>query len=108
VERRLERPDYAAVAASMRDVGFGSAVDLLSTYAGQAKDLAPWLRGAAINRDRNLRLQYIAGLGLNSYESGTIYSDMLEYRRFPEEIFVGMGPLTRELWDALGRPPSVQ
>ena len=108
VEERLERPDYAAVAASLREVGFASAVDLLATYAGQARDLAPWLRGAAINRDRNLRLQYLAGLGLNSYESGTIYSDMLAYRRFPEEIFAGMGPLTRELWDALGRPPSDQ
>ncbi len=108
IERRLERPDYAGVAASLRDVGFRSAVDLLATYAGQATDLAPWLRGAAINRDRNLRLQYLAGLGLNSYESGTIYSDMLEYRRFPEDVFVGMGPLTRQLWDALGRPPSLQ
>ena len=108
LEDRLERPDHAAVAASLREVGFTSAVDLLATYAGQAKDLAPWLRGAAINRDRNLRLQYLAGLGLNSYESGTIYSAMLEYRRFPDEIFIGMGPLTRELWDALGRPPSVQ
>ena len=70
-----------------------------------------WRRGCAaraINRDRNLRLQYLAGLGLNWYQSGTIYSDMLEYRRFPDEIFVGMGPLTRELWDALGRPPSMQ
>ncbi|MGE5245178.1 MAG: fused MFS/spermidine synthase [Betaproteobacteria bacterium] len=106
LQRRLERPEYRAVAASLAEVGFGSAVDLLATYAGQASDLAPWLAGAAINRDRNLRLQYLAGLGLNEYESGAIYSEMLLYRRFPGDLFVGSGARTRQLWDALGRPPA--
>ena len=35
----------------------GSAIALLSTYAGQASDLRSWLAGAEINRDGNLRLQ---------------------------------------------------
>ncbi len=39
---------------------------------GTAQDLAPWLKDAAINRDRNLRLQYLAGMGLNLYQSGPI------------------------------------
>ncbi len=34
--------------------------------SGQARDLAPWLAGAQINRDSNLRLQYLAGFGLNT------------------------------------------
>ncbi len=106
VQRRLDRPDHRTVAASLSEVGFGSAVDLLATYAGQASDLAPWLAGAAINRDRNLRLQYLAGLGLNEYQSGEIYSEMLLYRRFPGELFAGSGTRTRQLWEALGRPPS--
>ena len=42
-----------------------------------------------INRDGNLRLQYLAGLGLNLYESGPIYSEILRYRKFPEGLFVG-------------------
>ena len=44
-----------------------------------APDLQPWLKDAQINRDRNLRLQYLAGLGLNLYQSDPIYADMLAY-----------------------------
>jgi spermidine synthase len=77
------------VAKSLRDIGFYTAVDLFSSYAGQASDLKEWLKDANINRDRNLRLQYLAGLGLNLYESGPIYSEILRYRKFPETLFVG-------------------
>jgi len=64
-------------------------VDLFSTFAGRASDLQPWLADAKINRDRNLRLQFLAGLGLNLYQSDVIYSGMLAYvRRFPDELFI--------------------
>ena len=66
VEARLEQPAYHGVAASLREVGFNSAIQLLGTYAGQASDLRPWLADAAINRDGDLRLQYLAGLALNN------------------------------------------
>jgi spermidine synthase len=47
-------------------------------------------RRRAINRDRNLRLQFLAGMGLNLYQSDVIYSGMLAYaHRFPDELFVG-------------------
>jgi spermidine synthase len=61
---------------------------LMGTFAGNWSDLAPWLKGAEINRDRNLRLQYLAGLGLNAFESGRIYQEMLNHRSFPEDLFV--------------------
>ena len=32
-----------------------------------------WLRDAQINTDRNLKLQFLAGLGLNLYQSDAIY-----------------------------------
>ena len=51
------------------------------------------MRDAKIYTDRNLRLQYLAGLGLNLYRSDPIYEEMLAYRRFPEELFVGAGSL---------------
>jgi spermidine synthase len=90
VQQRLQRPEYAPVAQSLRDIGMNSAVDLFSTFAGTASDLAPWLKDAAINRDRNLRLQFLAGLGFNLYQSDVIYSNMLAYAgRFPENLFVG-------------------
>jgi spermidine synthase len=89
IQARLQKPEYATVAKSLRDIGFYTAVDLFSSYAGQASDLKEWLKDANINRDRNLRLQYLAGLGLNLYESGPIYSEILRYRKFPDNLFVG-------------------
>ena len=93
IEARLKQPEYAKVAQSLREIGFNSAVDLFSTYAGSASDLKPWLKDAPINRDRNLRLQYLAGLGLNLYQSGPIYAEMLRYRTLPQNLFVGSDAL---------------
>ena len=47
------------------------------------------LAGAQINEDLNMRLQYIAGLGLNSMAYQQTYKDILKYRRFPDSFFVG-------------------
>ena len=52
---------------SRKEATAGVAVDLLATYAGQAADLQEWMRDAQINTDRNLRLQYLAGMWLNSF-----------------------------------------
>jgi len=108
LQQRLDRADHLSVAKSVKDVGFGSAVDLLATYAGQGFDLGPWLKDAEINRDRNLRLQYLAGMGLNSYQSERIYDDLLRYRKFPEDLFVASEPLIQALRKALERPKSSQ
>ena len=96
VQRRLQRPEYAPVVQSLREIGMNSAVDLFSTFAGTANDLAPWLKDASINRDRNLRLQFLAGLGFNLYQSDVIYSNMLAYGgHFPDNLFVA-SPQTME------------
>jgi spermidine synthase len=89
LQQRLQRPEYASVARSMQAVGFRSAVDLLATYAGRAQELAPWLRDAQVNEDLNMRLQYLAGMGLNVDRPGAIYNYILAFRRFPEDIFAG-------------------
>jgi spermidine synthase len=89
LQQRLDRPDYSAVMASIGEVGFHSAMELLATYAGQATDLRPYLADAQINQDLDMRLQYLAGLGLNSMAYPKIYRDMLTYRKFPEGIIVG-------------------
>jgi spermidine synthase len=103
LQEKFERPDQARVAASMREVGFGSAIALLSTYAGQASDLRSWLADAEINRDGNLRLQYLAGLALNKSMEGAIYSQMLTYRRYPENLFVVSGQRRPALMMALSQ-----
>jgi spermidine synthase len=89
IERRLDQPDFARVRMSLRDAGFNSAMDLLSTYAAQASDLREWIRGAEINRDRNLRLQYLAGLGVNANLADRIYNDMLRPAKFPDNLMSG-------------------
>ena len=85
---RLDREDYTEVWYSLSDVSLGSAIALLSTYAGRAPDLGEWLADAQINLDRNMRLQYLAGLGLNHYEADAIYTALLEYVRYPANLFV--------------------
>ena len=89
IGQKLERPEFLTVAQSLRLIGFPSARDLFATYAGQARDLAPWLKNAQINRDRNLRLQYLAGFYSNKDLKRSIYKDMLRYRKFPDDLFVG-------------------
>jgi spermidine synthase len=90
IQRRLDQPEYATVARSLREIGMNSAVDLFSTFAGRASDLKPWLSDATINTDYNLRLQFLAGLGFNLYQSDVIYSGMLAYAgRYPDELFAG-------------------
>ena len=89
MQLRLGGPENLRTQQSLQEVGFSSAMSLLATYGGQARDLVPWLADAEINRDSNLRLQYLAGLGLNKYENAGIYDEMLKYRRFPDNLFVG-------------------
>jgi spermidine synthase len=89
MEWRLEQPAYAAVRLSLGEIGFFSAVELLGSYAGRAPELEEWLRGSSINRDRNLRLGYLAGLGLNLHAGAGIYAEILKRRTFPPDIFVG-------------------
>jgi len=103
MQQRIDRPDHSRVAESLRDVGFLSSISLLSTYAGQGPDLARWLTHAEINTDRNLRLQYLAGFGLNTYESASIYDEMLAYRKYPERLFAGSLASRAVLREALAR-----
>ena len=89
MQRRITYPPNVRVLQSLSEVGYNSATDLLATYAVKASDLRDWLRHAQINRDRNLRLQYLAGLGLNEYLAPAIYSQMLRYSRFPVDVMTG-------------------
>jgi spermidine synthase len=104
LQQRLDQSGYSRVASSLAEAGFHSAVDLLGTYTGRASDLAPMLAGVVTNDDLNLRLQYMAGLGLNSRASPEIYRHILTYRRFPESLLVGSGEKINALQELLGKP----
>jgi spermidine synthase len=94
---------YLAVGSSLGAVGFDSPIALFSTYAASGADLKPWLSDAVINRDRNLRLQYLAATGFNSYRSEAIYEEIARYRRFPESLFVADETWKERLRGALSR-----
>lgn len=91
VQARIDGPDHARVKESLKDVGFRTVVGLLGTYGGQACDLRSWLADAQINRDRNLRLQYLAGMEVETRQSTFIQDAMLRHCRVPENILIGDG-----------------
>jgi len=104
IEHRLEQKGYSRVLASLADVQFQSATDLMATYAGRAEELRPMTQGIEINRDLNMRLQYLAGIGLNSVTTSQVYRKILSYRRFPEDLIKGSAEPLDTLRDLLGRP----
>jgi len=108
IQARLDRPEGQRAAASLREVGFGNFTQLLATYAGRYQDLKPWLRGAEINYDSNLRLQYMAGLALNVSQEGSIYADMMTYRRYPADLFAGSEERLRGVRAALEMPAEAR
>lgn len=103
VEARLQRPDYAPVLASLREIGINSAVDLFSNFADSAADLAPWTKGAPLNRDADLRLQYMGGWGINSTLENVIWQQMLSYRQPPFNIFQGNPATLQQLAGEMGQ-----
>jgi spermidine synthase len=103
LQRRLAQKTYAAVDSSLAEVQFNSAVDLLGTYVGRAPDLQPMTAGVPVNNDLNMRLQYLAGLGLNSASGEPIYREIVSHRKFPEDLLTGGGELMAQLQEIIGR-----
>ncbi|MEQ1575133.1 MAG: fused MFS/spermidine synthase, partial [Vicinamibacterales bacterium] len=107
IQARLAKPENDPIVKSLREIGVYSAQDLFSTYAGRADDMANWLKDAQINTDRNLRLQYLAGLGLNLYQSDPIYKKMIADTKYPEGLFEGspetLAAMRQKIESALAR-----
>jgi spermidine synthase len=101
LEEGLRQPAYAPVVQSLGEIGLYTVTDLFGSYAGQARSLKPWLQDAQINRDRNLRLQYLAGLGVNLHEGDAIYADILQYRTMPDDVFIAADSTRRRLIEAM-------
>jgi spermidine synthase len=106
LQARLESRAYSRVAQSLKDVNMTSAADLFSTYAGSAASLGPWLEDAAINRDSDLRLQYLAGLALNHAEEDQIYREIMRFWTRPTAIFTGSPQHLEALFSAMAAGPG--
>jgi spermidine synthase len=89
IDAKLARPEYRPLVQSLGEVGFYTAAQLMATFAAKRPEIDPWIADAQLNRDRNLRLQFLAGMGMNLYEADRIYRDMAQYRTFPEGLFTG-------------------
>jgi spermidine synthase len=88
VDSRLRQPSYSPIAMSLTEVGIRSVADLFfNSYASRAADLKPWLAGAPLNRDLDLRLQYLAGLGINTNTPESIYADIVRHRASATAVF---------------------
>ena len=101
IQQKLGRPEYQPIAQSLTEVGMTSVVDLFATFAGNRTQLQPWLADATINRDRNLKLQYLAGLGVHLYQSDVIYAQMLRHADYPEGLFTGSEGMVTALKQAM-------
>jgi spermidine synthase len=107
LDARLNRADHAQIKADLTQVELAGVDGLMATYAGQARDLRPWLADAQINTDRNLRLEYLAGMANNVYDL-QIYQDMLAFRKFPEEMFTGPPDWTERMRKVMAVAPGSQ
>jgi spermidine synthase len=103
MEQRIGYRGGSKMAQSLAEIGMNSPVDLFARYAGRRSDLREWLRNVPINRDRNLRMQYLAGLGLNLDDAAAIYAGLLAYRRFPEDLFLSAEGRVDSLREAIRR-----
>lgn len=65
---------------SFAEMGLTHNDALRHRFVAYGKDLAPWLAHAAINRDHNLRLQYLAGTNPDYEIAQYLLSSMLEAR----------------------------
>ena len=102
IDERLRGPGTEALRESLADIGCSNAADLFASFTATGPQLQGWLADAEINRDANLRLQYLAGLGVNAYEQKGIYRAILAAGEWPEGVFSG-SPVRMNRLKKLGR-----
>jgi hypothetical protein len=103
IDRRIrENPELQA---SLAEVDLATIPELIGQYAGSGKDLQPWLADAEINRDRSLRLEYLAGLAVFRDRSHALYEKIAEYRRYPAELLENDAAYEAEIRERL-KPPE--
>ena len=88
LRKRLASDPYWPVFESLNEVGFYSIMEVLMTYAGRDSDLKSWLKDAELNRDVNLRLQYLAGMGWSTNAGSIILDNIVGFRKYPEDLFI--------------------
>ena len=107
IQAKLDNPEYSVMAQSLKEIGLYSAVDLLATFAGRPTDLQGWMKDAVITHDKDMRLQYLAGMSLNLYQANDIYQDMVKYGVYmPKDMFTGSDASLQALDRAINQGTS--
>jgi spermidine synthase len=108
MSEKLNSPQYQQVMRSLAEIGMLSTTELFATYGGNREDLTPWMSDAQINLDRNMRLQYLAGMGLNLYQAEKIFANMAAQIKYPENLFTGSELMMSQLRQMIRPPAPVQ
>lgn len=104
-EERMQRRSSIYVTQLLQEVDFATPFELLASYAAGGDDLKPWLAGAEVNRDRNLRLQYLAGLTPRGNDGRAIHQELLRHRRVAADRFTGSTELRERLEELMASDP---
>lgn len=107
-ERRLRSPAFAPVLESMTEIGFPTATSMYATYLGDEETMRDWLKGAQINTDRNLRLMYLAGWGINAEMADQLYRKIFAMWQTPKAYFTGSPEGLANLYGEMQRPQPVE
>jgi spermidine synthase len=89
MEAKLHSPAFAPVLQSLTEVNYGSVLALFGTFAAHSSQLINYVADAQLNRDRNLRLQYLAGMAVNHYDQSRIYGDLQTNGGWLDGVFTG-------------------
>jgi spermidine synthase len=104
IQAKLDRPEFAQVKQSLAEVNYPDAISLFGTFAADASQLSGYLSDAQINRDRNLRLQYLAGMAVNRYEQADLYAQLKASGGWKEGLFKGDEATLQQLRATISRP----
>jgi spermidine synthase len=85
IQHRLD--SSPAIKESLAAVKYDSALSILKTFTGQSDDITAWLNNVEINRDNNLRLEYLAGEALDDNAQNEIYYAITRKLSYPETVF---------------------
>ncbi len=83
----------AGLERSLTESGLSDRQFLSRTFVCRGSELADWLADADINRDRNLRLQYLAGLTPDAHTEYDILQELFASRRLSPVRSAGVVPL---------------
>ena len=89
-----------ALQLSLAEVGIGTMQAVVHRFVARGSDLSAWLTGAQINRDCNLRLQYLAGTSPDHASEQEILQAMLPQSQLTTDPSSGLARTTTCRWPA--------